>query len=147
MGGFKTWLQHKALAGGKAIRSSAHKVGSAVKSGVGTVWNNRDVIIEGLLASGTIAGGVASIGTGPLGTIAGIGAVTSGVTAMADLIARVSGGPKDPVYAKGQRAKKRKRAHMESATDTAPTADNNGEKQPKISGDQRSRLANMAAMR
>lgn len=147
--GFKTWAQHQALKAGRSIRGDANAVAAGIKQGAGLAWMNSPQLLDAVISSGALASGALAIGAGgPLGTVAGIGMVTSGVTGLTNAISHVEGGPRDPNYTKSAKAKKRSRAQMENRAMTAPGVGTEGDNnQPKISGDMRSRMANMAAMR
>lgn len=146
--GFASWVGHAGLSAGRALRGNVNALGTSAKRFGGAVWANRDNILEGIIAAGTIAGSIAIIGTGPLGTIAGVGGLVAGTQSLKRAISSISGGPADPVFRKKDRAKKRRRDAVDSKNDTAPgVGGNQTQGEPRISGDQRSRMANMASMR
>jgi len=143
--GFGTWLSTAASNVGKAIGSAASGAAAVARTGLGLAWTSRYQILD-FLASGAALGVAATVPGMQWKTIgAGVNFVRSGI-ALVDSLKAASGAGRDPVYTQSVPAKKRKRDMNDAKKAGAPSVDTDIKK-PRVSGDMRARMANLASVR
>lgn len=143
--GFGSWLRTASASVGKAIGSAASGAASVARIGLGLAWTNRYELLD-FVGSGAALGVAAATPGFQWATVgAGVNFGRAGLRLVESLKA-TSGEANDPLFKKSAKPKKRARDSDDSKKAGAPSVISDGKK-PRVSGDMRARMANLASVR
>lgn len=141
--GFGSFMRTAAANLGKAIKSAAHVGAAAARTGAGIAWANRWEILD-FAVSGAAVGASLATGGWTLG-LAGAKLAQSSLQ-LGESLAATAGKHVDPLFKQARKAKKRARDANDGVKAGAMSVGTE-DKKPRVSGDMRARMANLASMR